>query len=1004
MRTNFRTQILASLTLLILSLGVYAQGIDPGYNPFPGKRAYLEGGQIVPLADGKLLTLHYYTNGRALSKVNSDGSVDTSFNCTACNFTIYTIAVQPDGKYLIGGSGTNPSGTRLIRANPDGSLDGTFSNGFSGIANAAEPRVYATGTDGKIYASVVTTVPAFTGTLYRLNSDGSIDNTFTPLAFTQFFTNTRINNVTILSDGKVLVTGKHQSFGDIFRLNTDGTRDTAWTSPVLMNTTDTFNPPRIFNDVVQADGKVVIAGAFTHVNALNRFRVARLTTDSGVDSAFVTLPFNTISPWAEVVAQSDGKIIVGAQVYSDNTRFKRINADLTTDNTYLSPADAGATVNEWTVDSNNKVVYIASGQMKRLNTDGSADNTFNFTLIVPAESGAAVALQNDGKAIVTGQFEFMNGAYQPTIARLNTDGTRDATLNPGTGFDSGPSKLIVQPDGKILAFGAFNSFNGTSRPRLARLNNDGSLDAAFVPNVNNVNTILLQPDGKILLLGGNMAVNGFARSGVARLNSDGTLDTGYQVFITVPGIVTAVLHPDGKLTIAGVISTVNSVGRTNIARLNANGSLDETLDAGINMPTGRRIALQPDGKYIVATSNPSGLIRLNANGTVDPTFSAPGFSGSAVNDLAVETNGCVILAGTFSSPQPNIVRLSPKGKRDIQFVFGGANAVVNGLAVQADNKVIAIGNYTSIGGVTRPSIARINFAPFRARTPFDFDGDGRADVSVTRQADFMWYQLTGVAMNYSGTQFGSTSDKVTPGDYDGDGKTDISIFHPATGDWWYKNSSNGVINVRHWGQNGDLPLPGDFDGDGRTDFAIVRNYTWYVANFNGIMIQAGNFGQAGDKPITGDFDGDGKTDLAVFRPSSGDWIYAASASGGVHTVVHWGISTDTPVPADYDGDGKTDMAVYRASEGNWYVLFSGNGGFLGLHFGISEDKPVAADYDGDGMTDLAVYRPSDGYWYFLRTTEGFTGFPFGIASDIPTPNAFVPPTDPPRLPSGKPKR
>ena len=1012
MRTNFRTRFFAALTLLILSIGVYAQGIDPDYNPFPGKQAYLEGGQIVPLADGKLLTLHYYgsSNSRALSKVNSDGSVDGTFNCTACNFTIYTIAVQPDGKFLIGGSGANPAGTRFIRVNPDGSLDGTFSNGFSGIANAAEPHVYAVGSDGKIYASVVTTVPAFTGTLYRLNSDGSIDNTFTPLAFSQFFTNTRINDLTILGDGKVLVVGKHQTYGEIFRLNIDGSKDTGWNSPVLANTTDSFSPPRIFSNVVQADGKVVIGGAFTSVNALDRYRVGRLNPDSGVDSVTVTLPFGGGSQWADVMAQSDGKIIVSSPFYTDNTRFKRLNADLTNDNTYVSPADAGAQINEWTIDSNNKVVYIANGQMKRLNTDGSADNTFSFTLIVPSESGAAVAIQGDGKALVTGEFEFMNGTHEPTIARLNTDGTRDATFNPGTGFDGGPSKLIVQPDGKILALGSFNSFNGTSRPRLARLNSDGSLDATFVPNVTNVNTIALQADGKILLFGGNIAVNGFSRTGVARLNSDGTLDVAFNPVIgnSPPTVNSGIVHPDGKITIAGSFSSINGTSRLHIARLNADGSLDTSLNAG-SISSIRRLALQPDGKYIVAATNSDLLVyRLNSNGTLDTSFKSQGLKSGGIVDILVESNGCIIFAGSFTSPQPRIIRLGPDGRRDIQFAFGGANAQVNSLAVQADNKVIAVGNYTSIGGATRASVARINFAPFRVRTQFDFDGDGRADPSVTRPSDFYWHQLsTAGGYTYSATQFGSPGDTVVPGDYDGDGKTDISIFHPATGDWWYKASSDGVTRVMHWGQNGDLPMPGDFDGDGRTDFAIVRNYAWYIGNFNGIMISAGNFGQAGDKPITGDFDGDGKTDLAVFRPSTGEWIYAASASVGVHTVVHWGISTDIPVAGDYDGDGKTDVAVFRPSEGNWYVLKSG-GGFIMLHFGATGDKPIPADYDGDGMFDIAVYRPSEGFWYELLSTGGYTGYPWGNSTDIPTPNALIPVPDPPRSTGGngqaRPKR
>jgi len=89
-------------------------------------------------------------------------------------------------------------------------------------------------------------------------------------------------------------------------------------------------------------------------------------------------------------------------------------------------------------------------------------------------------------------------------------------------------------------------------------------------------------------------------------------------------------------------------------------------------------------------------------------------------------------------------------------------------------------------------------------------------------------------------------------------------------------------------------------------------------------------------------------------------------------------------------DGKTDFVVYRPSNGGWYILRSGEQNYTILAFGIAEDKPVAADFDGDGKADVAVFRPSDGTWYLLRTTSGFGALQWGLGTDIPTENAFLP--------------
>ena len=263
-------------------------------------------------------------------------------------------------------------------------------------------------------------------------------------------------------------------------------------------------------------------------------------------------------------------------------------------------------------------------------------------------------------------------------------------------------------------------------------------------------------------------------------------------------------------------------------------------------------------------------------------------------------------------------------------------------------------------------------------TPFDFDGDGRADVSVFRPGNGVWYQLRS-GSGFTAAQFGLSSDKLVPADYDGDGRTDLAVYRDGT--WYILQSSSGNILIRQFGLSADIPQPADFDGDGRAELAVYRGGIWYVLNLANNQFSAVQFGIATDKPVAADYDGDGRADYAVYR--DGVWHLLRSQSG--YTAIYFGSASDKPVPADYDGDGRTDVAIYR--NGVWYLLRSRDG-FTGFQFGLPTDIPAPADYDGDGKADAAVYR--DGTWYQLRSSQGFAATQFGLASDKPIPNAFVP--------------
>ncbi len=395
--------------------------------------------------------------------------------------------------------------------------------------------------------------------------------------------------------------------------------------------------------------------------------------------------------------------------------------------------------------------------------------------------------------------------------------------------------------------------------------------------------------------------------------------------------------------------------------------------------------VEPDETFTVNLTNSVNATITNGTGTgtilnddvcsysISPANLSVNAAGGN-NTLTVTTQaGCAYTAASSDSFISITAGANGTGSGTVSFaVAANSGAARNG-------RIFAAGQVITI----TQSAATVD----ALKTKFDFDGDGKADISVFRPDGGVWYLLNS-ASGFTGAQFGASTDKIVPADYDGDGKTDLAVYRGGT---WYLNRSTAGFTGVAFGASDDIPQPADFDGDGKADLAVWRpsSGTWYVYNLVNGQFTAAQFGASTDKPVASDYDGDGKANYAVFRPSNGFWFIArptGTASQNFDSI-QLGIATDKPVPADYDGDGKTDVAVYRPSNGAWYVLQS-TAGFTGVQFGISTDLPVAADYDGDGKADVAVYR--SGVWYLLQTTAGFTGVQFGTATDKPAPNAFVP--------------
>ncbi len=359
----------------------------------------------------------------------------------------------------------------------------------------------------------------------------------------------------------------------------------------------------------------------------------------------------------------------------------------------------------------------------------------------------SVSVAPDRSIVFAGEFDTVEGILFGGVARLHPDGHLDYSFTPGAGADDTVHATATQPDGKILLGGAFGRFDGVARPRVARLNADGSLDHDFDPGSganNPVRALAAQPDGRILIGGDFTVFDGTGVNHLARLAADGSLDP------TLPSgagandaVLSLALQPDGHILLAGRFTAAAGREAGRIARLRSDGSPDPAFRQvpGADGPI-HALALQPDGRILIggAFTTIHGLAarhlaRLLPDGSPDATFLASTDVNDTIYGLAVAPEGGIYVGGAFTRLHGvalnRFARLNPDGALDAVFNHSaGANGAVLSLAAQPDGALVIAGEFTQVHGLPRAGLARIHAGEKFALGIVEF-GAAAAAVSET---------------------------------------------------------------------------------------------------------------------------------------------------------------------------------------------------------------------------------------------------------------------------------
>lgn len=570
--------------------------IDLSFNPGSG---FNDSGEpilnsLTLQADGKLLVGGQFSgyNGntkRSLVRINTDGSDDSTF-VTGLGFSYTNTSVMgnsparvnstvllADGRIVVGGAFERYNGVSqnsITCLNSDGSLNTTFNSGiglykpYGSYSSVYEEMKYLGVHTLNLLSNEKILIsgkfPRYDNTwatnLVKVDYGGTIDLSFnSTTGFDEL-----VNCSAIQPDGKILVGGYFTKYNNtnkrgLVRLNTDGSIDNSFAigSGIYTTNIDRINQLSIRSITIQPDNKILIAGYFESFNGITKNCIVRLNSDGTIDTSFSltsTIDINYYFSIYSVVLQNDGKILLIANTSSGKKIF-RLNPDGSLDNSF-TPVNNGL-MDLFFLQPDGKILYLLDGALKRLNNNGTLDTSFSSVWIDNTSSGIVIDIQNDNKIIIAGNFTNVNGSSVPRIARLNSDGTLDYSFYPtGVSFlqNSAIHEIKIMPNGKILIAG-----DNSNNFFLYRLSSSGGLETSFSDlqinsNLNGngiswfgIKNITIENNGSIYVGGGFNSFGADGRNRFARL-TENTLETNtfneYQPFKIYPNPTENILNID----------------------------------------------------------------------------------------------------------------------------------------------------------------------------------------------------------------------------------------------------------------------------------------------------------------------------------------------------------------------------------------------------------------------------------------------------------------------------